>query len=165
MLNDDTVIYSKSLKGETVTVTYGEVRQSDEMLLSALRHGMHRITDSARTNAEDKDSAEYHRVQQVKRGETWKQGGGNAVDAETDLYRQHLAAWAQTHLAYGKTEAAKAARKDEDKLLAETARAILKKKGDSTGKDRVAEAAEKLQSRIMKDVRAVLNQGADSIDI
>ena len=160
-MNNDTVIYRKTVNGSEFAVTVGNIMQNDDILAVVLSHGVHRIANSARTNAEDKDAAEAHRLQQLVNGELWKQGGGNAVDDRTRLYREHLASWAQAHCQYKRTEAATKARKDDSALLAETAKAILRKKGDSTGKDRVQQAASNLHARIMKDVDAALDMSAD----
>lgn len=155
-MDQNTVIYSKNVGGEQYDVTVAHVLQSDAVHLRTLAHGIHRIANSARTNAEDKDSAEAARLLQIINGEVWQTGGGNAMDPETRLYRDHLAAWSVAHMQLKQTEASKRASKDAEALLNETAKAILKRKGESTSRDRVTEGAENLRKRIMKDVQAAL---------
>lgn len=150
-----TVIFSKTIAGERYDVTR-EAILNHPMLDDILSHAVHRIANSARTNAEDKDAAEAARLADLIAGKEWRQGGGGALSEEDRLYRTHLAAWAATHANYKRAEADKLARKDGDKLLSETARAILKKKGESVSKDRVSQGAENLRQRIMRDVAAAM---------
>jgi len=162
MLEKSTVLYDATIKGERVTVTLGDLQQSDENTLKILKHGIKRAMDSARTNATDKDQAEYDHLQKLLKGEPWKQGGGNAIDARTRMYREHLAVWAETHAGMKRSDADKLARKDSQALLQQVAIGVLQAKGEKKmDGERKVQAAENLKSRIMRDVDSALNVEAD----
>ena len=156
-MKDDTVVFSKTIAGVTYSVTAGQVFANDEVAQAVIGHGIHRIANSARTNAEDKDLAEANRLEQLQAGTMWRQGGGNAMDERQRLYREHLASWVQKHCNMKRTDASKAVRQSDAKALEDVAKAILKAKGEKPNADRIAAAAANLEARIMKDVDASLS--------
>jgi hypothetical protein len=161
-MNQDQVIFEKTINGKHVQVTVADVFQSDEVAAKILQHGVHRVADSARTNATDKDAAMLSRLKDIKNGQDWKQGGGNSVDARTRMYREHLTAWAEQHLDFRRQDAEKLARQNGDDLLSKLAVRILRSKGEEKpDSNRKAQAAENLKNRILQDVDSALSVEAD----
>ena len=161
-MNQDQIIFSKTINGAHVKVTLADVFQSDEVAAKVLQHGIQRITDSARTNATDKDAAALSRLKDIKQGRDWQQGGGNTIDARTRMYREHLIAWAEQHLDFRRQDAEKLARQNGDDLLAKLAVRILRSKGEEKpDSSRKAAAAENLKNRILQDVDSALSIEAD----
>jgi hypothetical protein len=163
----DSVIYERTVNGREFRFTLRDVIERTNVLPAIASHGIHRIAGSARNGGEDanaKDAAEAARLDDISADRMWQQGGGNALDERTRLYREHLIAWATTYANVKRSDAKSRVAKDGTAILTETATAILRKQGEKqVGKQRAAEAAENLRKRILQDVDKAME--AQSISI
>lgn len=167
-MRDDTVIWSGTLNGEDVSITLGEAMANDAIFAELLRTAIERKLGSAATNkAEDEtaEAAKLQRAHQIKAGEEWSRGGGNALSDAERHRRDILAAYAATHLGLKRSKAEERARKDRVGLLSETAAAIVAKKdGKKPSKDRLDAATSKFADAIEAKVKERMQQ-AESVDI
>lgn len=159
----DQVVFEKTVSGKHYSLTQSQVLALENVLPKILHAGISQIANTARNNLapEEKDAAEAAMLDKIVADEPWHQGGGNRVDAETRLYREHLAAWAESFAKLKRSDAEKMARKEPDSLAETIAKAILRSKGEKASKDRVSEAASNLQARIQRDVSSVLQAASD----
>lgn len=167
-MQGNTVIWSGTLNGESVSITHDHVMQSDEIAAEILRTGIERKLGSAATNkAEDEtaEAAKLQRARQIQSGEMWSRGGGNALSDAERHRRDILAAYAATHLSLKRSKAEERARKDRAGLLSDTAAAIVAKKdGKKPSKDRLDAAIAKFTDAIEAKVTERMQQ-AESVDI
>jgi hypothetical protein len=169
--NDHTIFDQKPFKQANgkITLTFGEIAQSDEVLETVLFHGIKRLMDSIRDSEKDPAKDVYteqcRRAEQIRAGELWSRGGGGSISAEEYARRDILAGYAMQQLGMPRQDAEKHAR-DGTSIPYWIGLRLYRQRYDAEpSEDEANHAASKVQERVAQLVSERLQAQQADIDV